>query len=721
MHKRILKALPKWMVFTLLVTTLVGGFSLGAVQPALANALSVDSADLWTVNNGADISASNGWQKITIPNPDLDWQTQLGFNARTIEAGKTYKLSFEAYADQEKAVVLQSYKGYEWKGYNPFTVTAQPTTYHIDLSYPEAVGELTLKLQIGHLNTLYIRNVQLTDPSSQPPLSSNADLTDIQLDGVNLQGFEPSKVNYRFTMPEGVTTVPAVTGNVYDSKASAEIEQAPAIPGTAKIKVTAEDGVTVKRYEVRFEEATTYLVNSTFDDEPAGTEPDGWENLGGGSVSVYESADANIYNRGDAGNKVLKTFHSGWGANGMKKVFAPQSGTVTLEYKFMDTKPGAASVLRVKDSVTGKEALNVMQFFNLKFNMDAENVDAVFLSGYTPESWVTVKLVMQVQTKKFNLYLNDALKLENQTFKDPTVSAVDTLTFEHVSWANSEDATSVAHQAHTYLDDILLNAGPVPATALANGDFSGTDLAPWIPGGGIVAENIGGHASIRVAANAADGRLEQAGLKLKADVDYNLRFQMRSSTAGAMTVKLLNGSGAVLDSETIHAGSAAPTVYTLPFKAEGNATALGNAKLVFEFQAADDTPDDYVLGNISLLPAEAAPPELNKTAYFSVSDAKAEPLKSNRISVKKVRIRAAMNNESFVTRSGVMVIGLYNAQNQLIRQVYGGKSLTSGAGTRLSAVFTMPADAHGYSVRIGVWDTYSSKNELSSVRRISID
>ena len=95
-----------------------------------------------------------------------------------------------------------------------------------------------------------ICSVMVTEPSG-PVLSSDATLKSLAYDGTSI-ALEADKYNYNIELPAGTTAVPVVTAEANDAKAVLDIKQAIALPGTANVNVTAEDGETVLHYTVAF-------------------------------------------------------------------------------------------------------------------------------------------------------------------------------------------------------------------------------------------------------------------------------------------------------------------------------------------------------------------------------------------------------------------------------------------------------------------------------------
>ncbi len=81
--------------------------------------------------------------------------------------------------------------------------------------------------------------------------SSDVQLLSLKLDGVELSGFSPEILDYVDTLAYGVKTAPIVTAFGSDPAQQIIIADAPAVEGTATIKVIAEDGNTAT-YSVKF-------------------------------------------------------------------------------------------------------------------------------------------------------------------------------------------------------------------------------------------------------------------------------------------------------------------------------------------------------------------------------------------------------------------------------------------------------------------------------------
>jgi peptidoglycan/xylan/chitin deacetylase (PgdA/CDA1 family) len=109
----------------------------------------------------------------------------------------------------------------------------------------------------GFANTVELQDAfaaAVAEAKNAPPLSANANLSDLKVNGITIAGFSPETYEYNVTLPEGTTALPEVGFKAADiGKATAVLENAAALPGTAKVTVTAEDKLTVTTYTIRFQ------------------------------------------------------------------------------------------------------------------------------------------------------------------------------------------------------------------------------------------------------------------------------------------------------------------------------------------------------------------------------------------------------------------------------------------------------------------------------------
>ena len=82
--------------------------------------------------------------------------------------------------------------------------------------------------------------------------STDATLSALTYDGTSVPDFSAETTSYEVELPADYTGVPTVAATKSDNNATVNITQATAVPGTASVLVTAEDGTTTKTYTVTF-------------------------------------------------------------------------------------------------------------------------------------------------------------------------------------------------------------------------------------------------------------------------------------------------------------------------------------------------------------------------------------------------------------------------------------------------------------------------------------
>ena len=84
------------------------------------------------------------------------------------------------------------------------------------------------------------------------PDRSDARLKSIIVDNASIALFNPDTTEYTVILPQGTLDVPWINAVTYDPSAKYRITPAPAVPGTAVIRVTAADGESIRTYTVNF-------------------------------------------------------------------------------------------------------------------------------------------------------------------------------------------------------------------------------------------------------------------------------------------------------------------------------------------------------------------------------------------------------------------------------------------------------------------------------------
>jgi len=87
------------------------------------------------------------------------------------------------------------------------------------------------------------------------PVSTDATLAELTVNGVQVAGFSPDKTAYVIELPYGTTAVPELQAKASDPKARTVITLPAVVPGVAQIAVRAEDPTVTQMYSVEFKEA----------------------------------------------------------------------------------------------------------------------------------------------------------------------------------------------------------------------------------------------------------------------------------------------------------------------------------------------------------------------------------------------------------------------------------------------------------------------------------
>lgn len=180
------------------------------------------------VRNSKAKSITDTWSVKSISDADLEGiiaQCASGGNASTYYTNNNSELSSITITQTGVATA-----------YTNETSVLQPGCYGFYLSSHSADGD-------------YVEEIVIA--SSGP--SNDATLKSITYGGTAVDGFSPTKYDYAVDLPASTTTVPTVDATANDSKANVTITQATAIPGTATINVTAEDGTTKQKYTLTFD------------------------------------------------------------------------------------------------------------------------------------------------------------------------------------------------------------------------------------------------------------------------------------------------------------------------------------------------------------------------------------------------------------------------------------------------------------------------------------
>lgn len=162
----------------------------------------------------------------------------------------------------------------------------------------------------GDPNTVYVDNVYFFSTGTG---SNVATLSDLRVEGTTIAGFSPSVFTYNYIVPFGGRT-PVVGATPTDPNAGVQITQATAVPGTATVLVTAEDGITT----------LTYTVNFTMGSSLPTVAPPAPEEDSEDVISIY----SDYY-----GNVPGTNFNPNWGQSTIVTIDYLVDGINTLRYQ----------------------------------------------------------------------------------------------------------------------------------------------------------------------------------------------------------------------------------------------------------------------------------------------------------------------------------------------------------------------------------------------------
>jgi len=157
-------------------------------------------------------------------------------------------------------------------------------------------------------------------------LGSDATLSDLRVNGVTIENFDPQTTYYTYDVFEG-SDIPVLDGTPTDSAATMEITQADSLPGDGYILVTAEDSIQQMTYQVHFNLITSVV-------SPAENSIGVYPNPTGGKLWLKNIPEYEIVEVYTASGRLIKVFKKGTG--NILDVSSLSRGVYVL--KIIDTK-----------------------------------------------------------------------------------------------------------------------------------------------------------------------------------------------------------------------------------------------------------------------------------------------------------------------------------------------------------------------------------------------
>ncbi|MBW6513196.1 MAG: cadherin-like beta sandwich domain-containing protein [Candidatus Syntrophosphaera sp.] len=270
-------------------------------------------------------------------------------------------------------------------------------------------GHLAQLIISGDPNTVYVDNVYFYDSGAA---GSDATLSDLRVDNVTIPGFSPATFNYTYQVTGARTPVVSATKN--DPNATMVITQATAVPGTATVVVTAEDGITSLTYTVNFVTQTAPV-----DAPPVPThEPED-------VISIYSDAYANLPGT---------NFNPYWGQQTIVTVDVVIAGNNTLLYQNLNYQ----GTEYTPQDVSAYEYLHVdfwtVNSTDLGIYLISPGAETEYVFTIVPGTWVSVDIPLSYFVPPVNLANVFQFKVEGNGdiwfdnlyfWKNPTAQGTD--------------------------------------------------------------------------------------------------------------------------------------------------------------------------------------------------------------------------------------------------------------------------------------------------------
>jgi hypothetical protein len=228
------------------------------------------------------MSYSNlNYQGIDFPYTDVSTMNYLHLDYYTVDATE---FKFFLIADGENAYDIAATHGIK---------NGQWVSIDIPIRYFSNAGrDLTEAVQfktVGN-NNLFLDNLYFwKEPTTT---DANASLSNLSVNGQTIQNFNTLKTNYNIELPYGTKNLPKIIATPSNELAAIAISSEENLPGDTTVLVTAQDGITTRRYTLSF----------SVDPTPSEGAPNPIQNEKN-VISVYS----------DSFNSIATNINPGWG------------------------------------------------------------------------------------------------------------------------------------------------------------------------------------------------------------------------------------------------------------------------------------------------------------------------------------------------------------------------------------------------------------------------
>lgn len=240
--------------------TLVSGFSPSTLSYAVVLPDGTTAVPAVTAT-----TASAAATKVITPAASLPGSTTVVVTAENGTTKKTYTVNFSIAKNDDATLSNLQVSGNTVAGFVkttltytvplPYGTTAVPVVT-ATTSDPNASKVITpatslpgntrviVTAEDGTTTQTYTVSFTLSEPSA------DASLSDLKVDGISVDGFNPATLSYAVLLPYGTSAVPPLTATTSNISATLAITPAASLPGTSTVVVTAQNGTTKKTYTV---------------------------------------------------------------------------------------------------------------------------------------------------------------------------------------------------------------------------------------------------------------------------------------------------------------------------------------------------------------------------------------------------------------------------------------------------------------------------------------
>jgi hypothetical protein len=310
----------------------------------------------------------------------------------------------------EKAYAL-AITPYTWVSYDiPLTAFSDV----VDIS-----GMIQFKFDGGDgTPTIYLDNLYFSREAALP----DATLSDLQVGGTTIEGFNPLTPSYTYNVPIGTTVVPTITATPNDGAANAAVSIAPGIPGTTTITVTASDNVTEIIYEVEFVEVEATPETAAPTPTKAATDV----------ISIFSDAYTNVSGT---------DFNPPWGQSTAVTTVEIETGDAVLKYatfNYQGTQFGSAVDASLMDTLhidmwtPNATTVNV-------YCISSGPIETAYALAITPNTWTSYDIPLTAFSSVVDM--SDVIQFKFAGGDGTPTIYLDNLYFSKQATAAGQDAT----------------------------------------------------------------------------------------------------------------------------------------------------------------------------------------------------------------------------------------------------------------------------------------